>query len=82
MTIEREAFLTVRQCLVALPGTTREDIEKVISDPTSLDQCDHYLQSLPGIRKEAAADTAQAARAVAKLGERWVISILYESHPE
>lgn len=66
VTIEKEAFLNVRRCLVALPGTKREAVVRVISDAASLDQCDLYLQGLPGIRKEAAADTAQAARAVAK----------------
>ena len=71
VTIEKEAFLTMRLCLVAVPGTRKEDITRMISDPSSLDQCDQYLQSFPGLRKEAAADAAQAAQAVAGSNERW-----------
>ena len=72
VTIEKEAFLTVRLCLVVVPGTRKEDITRVISDPSSLDQCDQYLQNFPSLRKEAAADAAQAAQAVAGSNERWL----------
>ena len=73
VTIEKEAFLTVRLCLVAVPGTRKGDIERVISDPSSLDQCETYLQTFTGLRKEAAADAAQAAQAVASSNERWEV---------
>lgn len=73
VTIEKEAFFTVRQCLVAPPGTRKENIVRVISDVSSLDQCDDFLQSMPGVRKEAAADPAQAAQAVASSTERYKI---------
>ena len=67
--------MTVRLCLVAAPGTRKEEITRVISDPSSLDQCDQYLDSFPGLRKEAAADAAQAAQAVAASEDRSTLSI-------
>ena len=44
VTIQQEAFLTARQCLVACPGTTKEGLERVIGDTSSFDKCDQYVQ--------------------------------------
>ena len=72
VTIEREAFCTIRQCLVALPGTMKDDIRRVLSDTTSLLQCNQYLRAMQGVRREAVGDTAAAAQLVAKSGWRWL----------
>lgn len=67
--IEREAFFTARQCLVALPGTKKDGMKRVLSNTIGLDQCDQYLQAMAGICREAVADTAEAARVVAESGD-------------
>ena len=74
VTIEREAFCTIRQCLVALSGTKKDDIRRVLSDTTSLLQCNQYLRAMQGVRREAVGDTAAAAQLVAKSGWRWLPS--------
>lgn len=71
VTIEHEAFLTARQCLLALPGSTRDDVRRVLSDTSSLLQCDAFLRDMPGVRREAAADPADAARLIAQNGWRY-----------
>lgn len=70
VTIERETFFTTRQCLVAAPGTTRDDLRRVLSDTPSLLQCDGFVREMQGVRREAVADTAEAARQVATNGWR------------
>ena len=62
-----EVFLNVELCLVALPGTKREDIRRVLSDTASLQQCENFIRGLPGsVRREAVGDTAGAAQTVAE----------------
>ena len=39
-----ELDFRVEHCLVALPGTTKDMIERVISHPQALAQCDNFLR--------------------------------------
>lgn len=55
----------VRHCLMALPGTKREDLKKVISHPQALAQCDSYLKR-HGLRPEPAYDTAGSAKMISE----------------
>ncbi|KAJ7537142.1 hypothetical protein O6H91_12G099500 [Diphasiastrum complanatum] len=59
-----EVQLPVRHCLLALPGTTKKELKRVLSHPQALSQCEHKLSSL-GMIPEAVNDTATAARLVA-----------------
>jgi prephenate dehydratase len=61
-----ETVLRIRQCLLGSTGATIDGIEIVHSHPVALAQCAKFLAKLPGVRQEAAADTASAARAVAE----------------
>ena len=56
-----EYFLRVRHCLIALPGATKGDIQKVISHPQALGQCAGYLRK-EGYRPEAVYDTAGSVK--------------------
>jgi len=60
-----ETSLGINHCLVALPGTKLEEINRVMSHPQALAQCDGYLRKL-GVVKEAVDDTAGAAQIVAR----------------
>lgn len=60
-----ETSLQINHCLVALPGSRKTDIRRVMSHPQALAQCDGYLRRL-GVVKEAVDDTAGAAQIVAR----------------
>lgn len=64
-----ETILEVRQCLVGVPGTRMEDLEVIASHPVALAQCSVFLRGMPHVREEPAADTASAAREVARRGD-------------
>jgi prephenate dehydratase len=65
--IQREAVLTVRQNLLAPPGTRLADVKRVASFPDAAAQCRKYLRRhLPGVEIVAATSTAEAARLVAE----------------
>lgn len=51
--------------LLALPGTKKEDIKRVMSHPQALAQCDNYLTTL-GVIKESTYDTAGSAKMISE----------------
>ncbi|XP_068338487.1 arogenate dehydratase/prephenate dehydratase 2, chloroplastic-like [Pyrus communis] len=59
-----EVKLAVRHCLLANHGVEIEDLERVLSHPQALDQCENTLMKL-GLVREAVDDTAGAAKHVA-----------------
>jgi prephenate dehydratase len=69
--IEREVVIPVSLCLLAVPGVELADITTIMSFPVALAQCRSFLaQNLPGVVTEAANSTADAARVLAKSGDR------------
>ena len=62
-----ETSVAVDHCLLALPGTDKKDIKRVISHPQALAQCDGYLRQM-GVVREAVDDTAGAAMQISKQG--------------
>lgn len=60
-----EVSVEVNHCLLALPGTKKDQLSRVMSHPQALAQCDGYLRRLPGVVREAVDDTAGAAKMVA-----------------
>lgn len=60
-----EVYLSIEQCLMALPGVTIEHIDTVSSHPMALMQCEHWLSGR-GLRLEQSEDTALSARRVAE----------------
>ncbi|MCA1692717.1 MAG: prephenate dehydratase [Actinobacteria bacterium] len=65
--IQREVVLSIRQNLLAPPGTTLADVRRVASFPVAVAQCRRFLtENLPGVEIVAATSTAEAARLVAE----------------
>lgn len=59
-----ETVLPVRHHLVARPGTTIEDVERVVSIPTAAGQCRRFLRDrMPGAQLLPATSTAAAVAA-------------------
>src|SRR4051812_6438773 len=49
LSIVGEVELLVEHCLLAYPGTTRENLRRVYSHPQGLAQCEQFLRALPNI---------------------------------
>ncbi|HUF27444.1 MAG TPA: prephenate dehydratase domain-containing protein [Gemmatimonadaceae bacterium] len=62
-----EVHVPVRQCLLALPGATLDDIRVAGSHPAALAQCTRFFAARPRIAPREAFDTAGAARELALL---------------
>lgn len=60
-----EHNLRVRHCLLALPGTGKAGLKKIISHPQALAQCKSYTTAL-GVPGEAAYDTAGSAKLISE----------------
>ncbi|CAL6332885.1 unnamed protein product [Bathycoccus prasinos] len=58
-----EVNFKVNHCLMALPGTKKENLTRAMSHPQALAQCDDYLTQL-GVIKESAEDTAGSAKKI------------------
>lgn len=62
-----ELWLEVKQCLLVLPGTTMNQITKIVSHPQAFAQCKNYLQdSLAQIEQVDWVNTAKAAKDLAE----------------
>ena len=62
MTIVGEYKLRISHSLVALPGTTIEEIKEINSHPIALMQCTEFLDTLPNTKVVEKEDTAMSAR--------------------
>ena len=65
MFVIAEHDFRVKHCLMALPGTRKDQLNKVISHPQALAQCDSYIRKL-GVKSEPAYDTAGSAKLIAE----------------
>ncbi|MGC8626838.1 MAG: prephenate dehydratase [Acidimicrobiales bacterium] len=65
--VVRELQLSVAQCLVGLPGTVLQAVNKVVSMPVATAQCREWLAAnLPGVEEETSPSTSDAVRKVAE----------------
>lgn len=69
--------LAVTQNLLGVPGAQLADVRTVVSHPQALSQCRAYTQK-HGFACRSAENTAMAAQAVAKAGDRSVAAIASE----
>jgi prephenate dehydratase len=66
LSIVGEHHLRVRHCLIGLPNAALSHVRTVISHPQALAQCEKYLRSQPGVKVEAAYDTAGSVKIVSE----------------
>jgi prephenate dehydratase len=64
LTIVGEVELPVHHSLLALPGTTIDQVRQIYSHPQALAQCDRFLRSLAGVEVVATYDTAGSAKLI------------------
>ncbi len=67
--IVRSLRLKVDHCLLAKPGTKKEDVKEVVSHQQALSQCASYLAQLEGVKITPFANTAKAAEFVKTAGD-------------
>lgn len=77
-----EEVLQVRHCLAALPGSSVDELRRVLSHPQGLIQCANFLASLKGVEQVAFSDTAAAAQEVTRLGDPTLAAIASEEAAE
>lgn len=70
-----ETAIPVHHALLAVDGATLADVRTVISHPIALAQCGAFLRHQSAMRARAWYDTAGAARAVARRGDRSIAAI-------
>lgn len=63
--IVSEVEVPVVHQLLALPGTTLEQVKRIYSHPQGLAQCERFLQTLRGVELIASYDTAGSAKMIA-----------------
>ena len=76
-----EQIIEIKHCLLALPGTVKEDIKTVYSHPQSLMQCARYLQNYDW-QQISMKNNAFAAGKVAEDGDRSQAAIAGEHAAE
>lgn len=67
--IVRALRLKVDHCLLAKPGTKKEDVREIVSHQQALSQCAGYIANLNGVKATAFPNTAKAAEFVKDAGE-------------
>ena len=66
--VEQETMVRIRHNLIALPGVTIEEIERVSSHPVALAQCRRFLAAHPAMKALAAYDTAGSVKQTGGVG--------------
>ncbi|MFT5079835.1 MAG: prephenate dehydratase [Planctomycetota bacterium] len=67
--IAGEVVLSVRHCLMAVPGARLEGLTEVVSHPSALGQCRDWL-TRAGLAQSSSPDTAAAAQDLVATGDR------------
>lgn len=70
VTVVAEAVLRISHALIAPPGSSLEDIRRVLSHPMALVQCEGFFQDNQRIEAVAVQDTAAAVEEVIASGRR------------
>lgn len=78
LSIVGEEVVEIRHCLLGVADVPLDRIRRVQSHPQALAQCSDFLDGLPHVTQEAAANTALAASRVSELGDESVVAIASE----
>ena len=73
--VERETLLRIRHNLIALPGATIAELDRVFSHPVALAQCRRFLAEHAKIQSFAFYDTAGSVKHVMELNDRHASAI-------
>jgi len=68
--VERETLLRIRHNLIALVGSSMDDIDRVFSHPVALAQCRRFLAAHPKMKSVAFYDTAGSVKQLVELHDR------------
>ncbi len=68
--VERETLLRIRHNLIAVPGSSIEQIERVYSHPVALAQCRRFLEEHPSLDACPFYDTAGSVKQMMELRDR------------
>jgi prephenate dehydratase len=77
--VVRETLVRIRHNLIALPGASIEEIDRVFSHPVALAQCRRFLADHPYMKAIAFYDTAGSVKQLVELGGRSVAAIASEA---
>ncbi|MGD0829491.1 MAG: prephenate dehydratase [Terracidiphilus sp.] len=77
--VERETLLRIRHNLIALPGGSMHEIDRVFSHPVALAQCRRFLASHPAMTALAAYDTAGSVKQLVESSDRRAAAIASEA---
>ena len=77
--VVRETLVRIRHNLIALPGASIGEIERVFSHPVALAQCRRFLAAHPAMKAIAFYDTAGSVKQLVELRERNVAAIASEA---
>jgi prephenate dehydratase len=75
VTVERETLLRIHHNLIAISGSTIEDIDRVFSHPVALAQCRRYLADHPRMEAFSFYDTAGSVKQLVELRDRHAAAI-------
>jgi prephenate dehydratase len=62
-----EVVVPIHHCLLGIPGSAVELVQRVLSHPVALAQCERFFAERPGVQAVASYDTAGAALEVKRL---------------
>jgi prephenate dehydratase len=77
--VVEETLVRIRHNLIAMPGASIDEIERVLSHPVALAQCRRFLGLHPGMKATAFYDTAGSVKQLMELRERNVAAIASEA---
>ncbi|MDD5922304.1 MAG: prephenate dehydratase [Eubacteriales bacterium] len=73
--IVRSMKVKINHCLLANPGTRKEDIREIVSHEQALAQCEEYLKNFPLAKIHVVENTAEAAKMVSESGRKDIAAI-------
>lgn len=62
--INAELYLRIHHCLIGVPGSSLKQVERVISHPVALNQCEKFFIEHPAMVPEVGQDTSGSVREI------------------